>query len=227
MASPFDENALELAIRLKGSHGGTVTILSAGKNISRAVMLKAMACGADELFLVEDQGFDPSCADSFQTASVLASAIERIGEYDLILTGRQASDTNAGQVGMGLAVLLGIPGLLLARSAEVVDGRIEVERIVPDGYEVVSAAMPVVLTVSHEAGDLRYPKIADIKSSKSRPRTVLSVSDLGVDLAAARRLELVALSTPVRERKCRLIDGESEEEAGEKLAVELREAGVV
>ena len=97
--NPFDENALEAAIRIKEGQGGKITLLTLGSGISKAVILKAVAAGADESFLVEGDEFDAPLLDSSASAHLLAAAVKKIGEYDLILSGRQASDTNAGQVG--------------------------------------------------------------------------------------------------------------------------------
>lgn len=225
--NPFDENALEAAIRIKESAGARITLLSLGKGLSRAVILKAVAAGADASLLVEDDSFDPALLDSHATASLLAAAIGKAGAYDLILTGRQAADTNAGQVGLGIAHILGIPALTLAQKVEVSGDRVVVERVLSDGYEVVEAPLPALVTVSGEIGDLRYPSLQAIKAAKDLPQTVLGAGDLGVDLAALGRVETLSLSAPSRERRCTLVEADTPEEAGEKLAVLLRQEKVI
>ena len=177
--SPFDENALEAAIRVKEAAGGTVTMLSVGSNLSRAVMLKALASGADKLVTVDDASCDQEGLDPFATASVLAAAVRKLGPFDLILTGRQAADTNAGQVGLGLAQLLGIPAVSVAGKVEVTDGKVRIETMLPDGYQVVEASLPLLVTVSHEVGDLRYPSLMAIKQAKTLPTEALKPADLG------------------------------------------------
>ncbi|MBC7228762.1 MAG: electron transfer flavoprotein subunit beta/FixA family protein [Actinobacteria bacterium] len=225
--NPFDENALEAAIRIKESVGAFITLLSLGRSLSRAVILKAVAAGADASLLVEGDPFDPAVLDASSTASLLAAAVQRIGAYDLILCGRQAADTNAGLVGLGLAGILEIPAITLAQKVEVGDGRVRVERVLPDGFEVVEAPMPVLVTVSGELGDLRYPSLQAIKAAKALPQTVLGPDDLGIDPLSLRRLETVALEAPVRERKCRLVEADTPEEAGRKLVSVLREDKVI
>jgi electron transfer flavoprotein beta subunit len=226
VVSSFDENALEMAIRLKETVGGYITLISLGKGISQAVMLKALACGADELLILEDETFDRELLQSFSTAFLLAQAIRKKGLFDLILCGRQASDTNAGQVGLGLAQLLSIPAVSLVRKVTVDGMTAKLERVLPDGYEIVEISLPALLTVGSEAGDLRYPSLADIKQSKRKVVTRWNASDLGAG-KGKDFLRLVALFPPKRERQCRIIEADSPEEAGEKLAMKLREDKVL
>ena len=119
--SLFDENALEAALRIKDAHGDEtkIVVVSMGKRISNAVLQKALAVGADELVKVEDEALETGRLDSHAAATVLAEAVRKIGDYDLILTGRQAADWNAGQVGMGMAQLLGLPAITLARKVSI------------------------------------------------------------------------------------------------------------
>ncbi len=133
--SPFDENALEAALKIKDSQPANITVISLGKKLTRAVVKASLAAGADQLFLLEDESF--SDFNTFLTANALAAAIKKLGQYDLILCGIQAADTNAGQVGTGIASLLGIPCITFARKVELDGDRVKVERSLPDGYEVV------------------------------------------------------------------------------------------
>jgi electron transfer flavoprotein beta subunit len=228
VANPYDENALEAAIRIKESlarangesHPASITLLSMGRSLSRAVLLKALAAGADDSVLVEGDELDAQRLDSFTSATVLAAAIRGL-EFDLILAGRQASDTNSGQVGPGIARLLGIPAVTVARKVEVSGDSVLVERVLPDGYELVEAPLPALVTVSHEVGDLRYPALAAIKAAKRLPRMERSPSDLGVEIASLGVVERVGLAAPSRERKCAMVSGETPREAGERLAERL------
>ena len=122
--SPFDENAVEGALKVKGATGGKITAISLGINLLRDVVKKPLSMGADELVLLEDEAFVGG--DSWSTAYALAMAIKKIGEYDLILCGREASDTNAGQVGLGIAEILGLPSVSLAKKIEITDGKAKV-----------------------------------------------------------------------------------------------------
>jgi electron transfer flavoprotein beta subunit len=225
--SPFDENALEAAVLIKEATGATVTLLSVAESHSKPVLLKALAVGADDAVLVEGPGLDARDLDSFATASILAAAIRDMGEVDLVLTGRQASDTNAGAVGLGVAQLLGIPAVSVARKIEVTEGKVRVERVLPDGYEIVEVPMPALVTVSHEVGELRYPALAAIKAAKQFPRRVLSVSDLEPGERPRRLTEIATVSAPDRERRCVMVAEEDPAGTGARLARLLRDDGVI
>ncbi|MDD4986033.1 MAG: hypothetical protein PHQ43_09630, partial [Dehalococcoidales bacterium] len=104
---PYAERALEAALRVKDAQGGTITVLSLGTNLLPDVVRKPLSMGADELILLDDEAF--AGGDSWSTAYALSMAIKKVGDYDLIFCGRQASDWDAGQVGPGIAEILGLP----------------------------------------------------------------------------------------------------------------------
>ena len=224
--SPFDENAVEAALRVKDAQGGKITILSMGVNLLREVVKKPLSMGADELVLLEDEAF--AGGDSWSNAYALAMAIKKIGEYDLIFCGRQAADWDDGQVGSGIAGLLGLPGVTLARKIDVRDGEVWVERVTADGYEVVEASLPTLITVSNELGEARYPTIKGIMAAKKIEPIVWKPADIGIEPAqvgaSGRKVTLERLYQPVHEGRCELVEGESTEEAGANLALKLREA---
>ena len=221
--SPYDENALELAIRLKEKAGGNITILSAGKNLSRAVMFKAAASGADDILLVDDPALERNVANGSTMAKIIAATIQKRGPFDLVMTGRQASDTNAGIVGIGVAHYLGIPCITLACHAQAEEDDITVERALPSGYEVLKTAMPALLTSSHEVGALRYPTLISVRASKNKPVTVMTLADLGLDGEKACPLTMRRLEVPDRERSIVMISGKDSRDAGAKLAIQLRQ----
>ncbi len=225
--SPFDENALEAAIRLKEKHGCTVSLLSMGSRLSTAVFLKAIAVGVDDSYLVEDPLVEPCRLDGCTTAILLAAAIRKIGAFDIILTGRQAADTNAGQVGLGIAGILGIPAVTLARGIELQEDFLRVERVLPDGHEVVRVPMPALVTVSHEIGELRYPHLSEIKAARGKPQTRWTAADVSSESFPGVRVELDDLYTPSRQSNCVFVEGESAEDAGANLAIKLRDERMV
>jgi electron transfer flavoprotein beta subunit len=221
--SPYDENALEAALKIKDAQGATVTVLSAGKNLAKTVLRKSLAAGADELILLEDNTFEK--LDSYATAHLLATEIKDLGEYDLILCGRQAADTDAGQVGSGIAEVLKIPGITAACKVELGNGKVTVERVVSDGLEEVEAPTPALVTVSSEIGDLRYPGVKDVMAAQKMPITVRKGPELGVDVSGLKSLNMVNLSAPPgRQTECQFVEGETPEEAGANLAQKIREA---
>lgn len=224
--SPFDENAVEAALRIKDTQGGKITVLSMGTNLLREVVKKPLSMGADALILLEDEAF--AGGDSWSNAHALAMAIRKIGAYDLILCGRQAADWDDGQVGSGIAEILGLPSVTVARKIEVADGKAQVERVTADGYEVIEVSLPALVTVSNELGVARYPTIKGIMAAKKIEPIVWKPADIGLEPAqigvVGRKVNLEKLYQPVREGKCELIGGESPEEAGVNLALKLREA---
>jgi len=225
----YDEFAMEAALRIKDKTGGKITILSLGNNIIRDVIKKALAVGGDELILLEDAAFQEG--DSWSTAFALATAIKKIGQYDLIFCGRQSSDWDAGQVGLGIAELLGVPAVTLARKVEVSDGKARIEQVIPDGYQIVEVALPALVTVTSELGNLRYAVLKGIMAAAKKQPTVWKPADMGLEQSqvgsAGRNTKLVRLFQPVREAKCEIIEGESAAEAGANLALRLREAKVL
>jgi len=217
--SPFDENALEAALRLKDGQGAKVIAVSLGDKLARAVVKKPLSAGADELVLLEDPDWED--LDHFASARILAAAIRKIGEFDLILTGRQAADWDAGLVGSALAEELGLGCVTLARKIEIIKDKVRVERVAPDGYEVVEALRPCVITVDSDLGELRQITMPGIFAAKKKPIREWKPADLELSSPAPARCELVDLYLPKRETVCEIIGGESPEEAALKLADKL------
>src|SRR5512136_2314436 len=143
--SVYDERAVEAACRLKDKHKGIITVISMGSAKAADVIKHAISMGADDGFVLQDPAFEN--VDSFGTAYVLARAIQKIGKYDLVLCGRQAADWDSGQVGSILAEMLGIPVVTLASEIQASDGQVRVKRVLKDGYEIVEAPMPSLVTV--------------------------------------------------------------------------------
>jgi electron transfer flavoprotein beta subunit len=221
--SPYDENALEAAIRIKEELGGKITVLSMGRKVSDTVLRKTIAAGADALILIEDPAFER--LESHSVAYVLSRAIRKLGEVDLILTGRQAGDWDSGQVGLILAELLGIPSISLARSVKIQDGRLIVEKTIPVGYEVVEAGLPALVTVSNEVGELRYVARSKMLGLLRRPMAIpkWGMKDLVTNGETLKKVQLVELSPPPdMTRSCVFIEGSSPEEKADKLAAVFR-----
>jgi electron transfer flavoprotein beta subunit len=224
--NPFDENALEAALRIKDSKGAFITVLSMGKNIPKTIIRKCLAVGADKLILAEDNAFDD--LDSYSPALILAAAIKKIGEYDLVLCGRQSSDTDAGLTGAGIAEMLGLPCVTEARKIEVKDDKsLKIEKTNSDGYAVISSNLPGVITASNEIGELRSAALPAIIASQKKEITVWNASDLGIDIAQLKKPVLLKLFQPIRENKCEMIAGKTPEETGANLIQKLREAKII
>ncbi len=227
--SPFDEQAVEAALRIKDKLGGKITVLSLGNNMLRDVVKKPLSMGADELILLEDEAFEGG--DSWSTAYALAMAIKKIGEFDIIFCGRQAADWDSGQVGSGIAEILGVPSVTVAKKVEVTDGKATVERIIADGYQVIEVTLPALITVSNELGEARYATLKGIMAAAKKQPTIWKPADIGIEPSQAgatgRRAKLLKLFQPVKEGKCEVVEADSPAEAATKLAQRLREAKVI
>lgn len=230
VVSQFDEIAVEAAMRIKDARPDTkVTVLSLGPQSAYDAIKKGLAMGSDEGVHLLDDAF--SDGDGYATAVALAAAIKKIGDYDLILCGRQAVDWDMGVTGSALAEMLDIPSVTFAKDVQVRDRTVVVERVFPDSFETVEAPLPALVTVSNELGEPRYPKLQQIMQAARKQVTKWSAADLGLQPsqvgASAARLSLDRLFIPVSGIECEFVEGETPEEAAQKLAERLREAKLI
>ena len=221
----YDANALEAALRLKEGHGGTVTAVAFGPPEARDTLKRAIAMGADSAVLVEA----PAEADSWLTAQALAAAVRRLGDggepIDLVLSGRQASDTDAGQVPLGVAELLELPSVAPVQKVEWQDGTARVERLTEDGHEVIEVTAPALLAMSSEVYEPRYPPLRGVMMAGRAQIPTWNLSELGVDATPKRVLKRYFVEQ--REARVELIEAESGAAAGRLLADKLREAKLI
>jgi electron transfer flavoprotein beta subunit len=223
--SPFDENALEAALKIKDAQEASVTVISLGKKLNRVVVSSALAAGADQLVLLQDEAF--SDFNTYLTASAIAAAIKKLGQYDLILCGLQAADTNSGQVGTGVASMLGIPCITEACQVELYDDKVRVEKASPDGHEVIEAPTPAVVTTNYEVGALREPGVEAFMLAAKKPITTWNAQELGIETGNTDRFNLLRMDEPAHESKCEILEGASSEEKAEKLVAKLKEVKVI
>lgn len=227
--NPYDEQAVELALRLKDEHGGKITIVTMGSAAVSSMVKHALAMGADNGVILADIVFEGS--DSFVTAYILTKAIQRIGNYDLVLCGRQAADWDEGLVGTIIAENLGLPLVTLAKAVDVAGGELRVKRVTLSGYQVFAVPMPAVVTVSNEVGQSRLPSGLGIITATQKRIPTWGAVDIGVDAyevgASAAHRKLVKLFIPARQRECEIIQEEDTAEASARLAIRLREAKVI
>lgn len=180
--NPFDMFAIEEGIRLKEKHGGKVTTLSMGIPSVAELLKETIALGADDAVLLSDRTF--AGADSLATSYALYTGVENIGNYDLIICGKQATDGDTAQVGPSLAEKLNIPHVTYVRKILSYDNKtICCERLTDDGYEVIEIDAPAVITVVKEINDPRYPKLKNILASKRHIVKTLTAKDVNADVA--------------------------------------------
>jgi electron transfer flavoprotein beta subunit len=223
--SQFDTIGVEAALRVKDKVADTtITILTLGPDAYRDTVKHCLAMGADEGVHINDPALNE--ADHWATAEILAAAIKKLEPVDIVFCGRQAVDWDMGVVGSTLAELLDRPVVTIAKEVQMEDGKVTVERVLMDGVETVEAPTPCVITVSNELGEPRYPQLRQIMLAAKKEVKTLSASDLGID-GANNRVTLEALFIPETEVETEFIEADTLKEAGEKLALRLREAKLI
>jgi electron transfer flavoprotein beta subunit len=228
--SQFDQIAVEAALRIRDALGqGTITILSLGPDSARDAIKVGLAMGADEAVHLNDSAFLDG--DGYSTGLALAKAIEKIGNVDLILTGRQATDWDFGVTGLTIAELLGIPSVSITKRVTAAGGKIHAEKVLADSFETVEVPTPCVVSVSNELGEPRYPKLPQIMQAARKQVTVWTAADLGLAPEqvgrAAARLNLEALYIPQVDSQVEFIEADTPAEQAAILARKLREAKLI
>ncbi|MBD3421868.1 MAG: electron transfer flavoprotein subunit beta [Chitinivibrionales bacterium] len=180
IVNPFDEYAIEEALRIKEKNGATVTAITMGPQQAESALKSAIAMGADDAVLVSDRAFAGS--DTWATSYTLASAIRELGRFDLIICGKQAIDGDTAQVGPGVAEMLKIPYVAWVRKIEeITDTKLRVQRMMEDGHDVVQMPLPALITVVKE---INQPRMASLKGkmrAKKAQIKMLTANALPID----------------------------------------------
>ncbi len=222
----YDENAVEAALQIKDDIGAEITVLSVGSDFENDVMKKPISMGADRLILVKDPML--RSLDGFTTAELLGKAIGKIGEFDLVLCGRQASDLDNAYVPLALSEILNVASVTLAQKIDVNANGVKVERVMSGGYQVVQTEFPALITVSNEIGNPRYPTIRGIMNAGRKQPDIWTPAELGITDDLLNKQSLIKnLSIPTNESDCEFLDSESEEELGKLLVENLMEKKLI
>jgi electron transfer flavoprotein beta subunit len=193
VVNPFDEYAIEEALRIKEKVGGTIKVITMGPPQADDVLRTAISMGADEGFLVTDRAFAGS--DTWATSYTLASAIKALGPYDLIICGKQAIDGDTAQVGPGVAEMLDIPFVAWVRKVEeITDKKMRVERMMEEGYDVVEMPLPGLITVVKE---INTPRLASLKGKMRAKKAEIKKLDAATLKSDASRIGLKGSPTQV------------------------------
>jgi electron transfer flavoprotein beta subunit len=220
--NPWDEFAVEAALRQQEAHGGSVTVISVGGESSKEALKHALAMGCSEAILVSDPGLEKP--DTQAVARVLAAAIKKSGEsepVDLAVFGRQAIDGDMGLTAAQTARLLGWPSLTLVSSIDELDAsakKIRVERTIEEGRQVIDSKLPAVMSVVKDIGEPRYPSFMGIRKASRASIPTWSLADLGIDIPKSHVSWPELMNPPAREVSCEMITGDSPQEIAEKLA---------
>lgn len=193
IVNPFDKNAVEAALQIKSKHGGKVTVISMGPPQAKDALKECLAMGADEAVLISDRAFGG--ADTLATSYVLAAAIRKIGNFDIILCGKQAIDGDTAQVGPEIAEHLGVAQVTYAAKIETEGDLIRVEREHEDGCEIIEVSMPALITVVKAIGEPRFPTVKGTMKANRSQIPVWTVDDIQVD---DQRIGLKGSPTQVR-----------------------------
>ena len=184
----MDRNALEEAVKIKEKSGGNVTVLSIGSLKLRDTIKEALAAGADRAFIMVDPQYDG--LDSGSKAALLAGAIRKIGQFDLVLLGEGSADNYSGQTGPRLAELLGLPLLSYVKQLDVGAGTVRAVRNLEQHLETVESGLPAVITVSSGINQPRIPSLMQILRASKKPVTEFKGADVGVSAEAVSQIQV-------------------------------------
>jgi electron transfer flavoprotein beta subunit len=226
--SETDKNAIEEAIRIKEKQGGKIIAVSLGPPEAKEALREALAMGADEGFLITDPRFEGS--DAHATASVLAAAITKILEYDLILCGAYSEDVYAFQVGPRLAEICNLPQITFTAKLTLEGNRVVAERDLENERQVVEAKLPCLVSVVREINEPRLPTLMAIMAASKKPMTTWSAADLNLEPNElgfnGSLIEILRSAVSSGERRRITLQGEPKEIAP-KLVKALVEEGVL
>lgn len=207
--NPFDEYAIEAALQLKERLGAdtTVTVFAMAPESSKETLRKALAMGADDAVLLSDAALAGS--DVWGTAYAIALALKNIG-FDLIIAGGLADDGNTGGVPTAIAQYLGVPGLTNVRKIEdAADGKLRAQRETDSGYQVISAPLPALITVTMAVGEPRYASLKGIMGAKKKTIAPLTVADLNPDRPLGgdgAKTDVFSVSAPTPRERARVVE---------------------
>ena len=178
LINELDEYAIEEALQIKEAHGGEVTVVTMGPEKASESVRKALSMGADKAVHLVDDALAGS--DALQTSYALAQVLQSIG-FDLVVLGAESTDARMGAMAAMLAERLGVAQLSLASKVEIDGSHVRVNRQSDDGYWVVEADLPVVISVVEKINEPRYPSFKGIMAAKKKPMQVLSLAEAGID----------------------------------------------
>jgi electron transfer flavoprotein beta subunit len=228
--NPYDEYAVEAALRLKDKKGATVIILSVGPQRTVEAIRTALAMGADRGMLVDDPATEGS--DALGKARVLAAALSAVS-FDLILCGHRAVDDDENQVGIMVAELLGVPHLPLAVALEVEDGKVKIDRPIEGAKVSLQAPFPAMVTFggSHAVWNPRYASLPGIMKAKKKPLDVKKLADIGLGGgqvgAGAAKVKVSAMEMPPQRKAGRVLQGDTAAKAKELVHLLHDEAKLI
>jgi electron transfer flavoprotein beta subunit len=225
VVSPYDEFAIEEALRLKEAKGGEVVLVSLGPDRAQTALRNGLAMGADAALHLKDPLFE--AADTLGTARALAAALKGVGA-DLVLLGQQGVGGDHSQVPGLVAELLDLPQVTMAVKIELQDGKAVVEREIEGAHEVWETSLPAVISAQKGLNEPRYASLKGIMAAKKKPIEVKDAAALGLSAADLEpRTTTVALELPPARPAVRMIEGDPATQAKELIRLLHEEAKVI
>lgn len=225
----WDENAVETAVQLKENNSAETTLVSIGGEDNTIIIRKGYAMGIENAIHIDDPGLDK--ADSAVYAKVLQKVYEK-GAYDLVITGKQAQDTDSGQTGVLLAEFLGLPSVSNVIAIDVMDDtHLKVSRLGDAGTEVLEVELPAVLTVSDSINEPRLPALRGIMMAKKKKIDVMDLSGLGTSVddvdGTSPKSEIVEFMAPEARKAGQKFEGDAPEITAQVVDLLVNEAKVL
>jgi len=227
--NPWDEFAVEEALRIKEAHGGQVTAISLGPEDAKEALKQALAMGCDQAILISDPAL--AGADSLVVSKILAASINKIGDADLVIFGRASVDSDTGVTGPQVARRLGWPALSLVAAVTALDPEgknIAVERMLDECRQLVRSPLPAVVSVVKEINEPRYPSFMGIRKASRAEIPLWTAADLGLDEISDSAVTWPEIIAPPKiETEVEMIEGETPEEQAAHLVDRLMEEKVI
>jgi len=224
--NPWDEYAVEAALLQAEASGGEVTAISVGGEDAKEAIKQALAMGCKHSILILDAALEG--ADGGAIARVLAAAIQKVGDVEMVFFGKQAIDGDMGVTGAQTARVLGWPMLSTVSVIHAAEGgSVRVERTVEEGRQIVECTLPAAMSVSKDIGEPRYPSFMGIRKASRAEIPVWSLADLGIDAPAVSVRWPGIKNPPVREVSTEIIDGDSPQDIAKKLVDKILEEKVL
>jgi len=230
MVNPFDLYAVEEGLRLKGKMGGEVVAISMGPPQAEGALKEVIGMGVDQGILLTSRDF--AGADTWATSYTLAKACAKVGDFDIIICGKQAIDGDTAQVGPGIAAKLGIPQITFVRKIDEISGeKIKAERLVEGGYEVISSPLPLLITVVKEINEPRLPTLKGRLNAKKAviekwgPEDIEAEKDkIGINGSPTKVNEIF---TPDLSKDGKIFTSDQLEEAAAEIIKKQKEMGLI
>jgi len=228
--NPFDLYAVEEALRVKESLGGEVITISMGPPQTMDALKETIAMGVDSAYLISDRAF--AGADTLATSYTLSQAIKKIGDYNLLICGKQAIDGDTAQTGPGIAAHLSLPQITFVRKIEEIkDDYIRAERLTEEGYQVIESPLPALITVVKEINEPRLPTLRGKIRAKNIEVAILTPDDIEADKERigldGSPTQVVEIFTPKIEKEVKVFAPEEMDKFWEEISTTMKKKHII